>query len=65
MILNRNSISVNLESDHLVIHRHLPQDDEPERETLPICAVDRVLVIGTPAISMPVLARFFPSDSSL
>ena len=42
LVLNRNSISVKLESDHLVIHRHLPQEDEPEMETLPVRDVDRV-----------------------
>lgn len=62
LVLNRNSISVKLESDHLVIHRHLPQEDEPEMETLPVRDVDRVLVVGAPAVTMPVLARFLDRD---
>lgn len=57
LVINRNSISLNLESDHLVIHRHLPEGDEPERETLPIKDLERVFIIGTPAISFAVIAR--------
>lgn len=62
LVLNRNSISVHLESDHLVLRRHLPQEEEPEVETLPVRDVDRVLVIGSPAVTMPVLTRFLDRD---
>ena len=57
LVINRNSISLNLESDHLVIHRHVIDGDEPERETLPVKDIDRVLIVGRPAISFSVLVR--------
>ena len=58
LILNNTSISVHLRSEHLEIHRHLPAEDEPERETMPLRNIDRVLVIGAPAITMPVFTQF-------
>ena len=57
LVINRNSISLNLESDHLVIHRHVIDGDEPERETLPVKDINRVLIVGRPAISFSVLVR--------
>ena len=62
LVLNRNSTSVKLESDHLVIHRHAPEEGELERETLPVRDVERVVVIGAPAVTAPVLARFLDRD---
>ncbi len=58
LILNNNSISVRLESEHVEIHRHAPAKSKPERETMPLRNISRVLVVGTPAISMPVFAKF-------
>lgn len=55
LVLNNDSISVSLESDHLVIRQH---NKEGVPETLPIKDVERVIVIGKPAITFPVLARF-------
>ena len=46
LVLNRNSISVNLESDHLLIRDHLPDGSERSLQTLPIKDVDRVLIVG-------------------
>lgn len=58
LILNNNSISVRLESEHVEIHRHAPAKNQPEHETMPLRNISRVLVVGTPAISMPVFAKF-------
>ena len=55
LVLNNDSISVSLESDHIVVRRH---DIEGAAETLPVKDVERVVVIGSPAITFPVLARF-------
>ena len=55
LVLNNDSISVSLESDHIVIKRH---DMETAAETLPVKDVERVVVVGSPAITFPVLARF-------
>ena len=55
LVLNNDSISVSLESDHLIIRQH---NLEGLFETLPIKDVERVIVIGKPAITFPVLARF-------
>lgn len=58
LILNNNSIGVRLESDHVEICRHAPAENEPERTTLPLRSIDRVLVVGSPAITMPVFMKF-------
>ena len=55
LILNNDSISVSLESDHIIVKRH---NTESAAQTLPIKDVERVVVIGQPAITFPVLARF-------
>lgn len=55
LVLNNDSISVSLESDHLIIRQH---NQEGSFDTLPIKDVERVIVIGKPAITFPVLARF-------
>ena len=59
LVLNNNAISVSLESDHIIVRRH---DMETSVETLPVKDVDRVIVIGRPSITFPVLARFMDRD---
>lgn len=54
LVINRQSISVKLESDHLVIHEHA-KDGSFQR--VPLVDVDRMVVVGQPAISFPVLAK--------
>ena len=55
LILNRDSISVKLEANHLVIHEHA-QGGSFTRMSL--VDVERVIVVGQPAITFPVLAKF-------
>ena len=55
LVINNDSISVSLESDHIIVKRH---DAESASQTLPIKDVERVVVVGRPAITFPVLARF-------
>ena len=55
LVLNSDSISVSLESDHIVVKRH---DVESVAETLPVKDIERVVVVGRPSITFPVLARF-------
>jgi CRISPR/Cas system-associated endonuclease Cas1 len=55
LILNRDSISVKLEANHLVIHEHA-QGGSFTR--MPLVDVERVIVVGQPAITFPVLAKF-------
>ena len=54
LVLNRNSLSVKLESEHLLIHEHA---DGGGFSRLPLVDVERVVVVGQPAISFPVLAE--------
>ena len=54
LVVNRDSISVKLESDHLVVHDHAK---EVASRRVPLMDVDRVVVVGNPAISFHVLAR--------
>lgn len=55
LVLNNDALSAELESDHIIIKRH---GVETVTETLPIKDVERVVVLGRPAITFPVLARF-------
>ena len=55
LVLNNDSISVSLESNHIMVKRH--NVDSPV-ETLPVKDVERVVVVGRPAVTFPVLARF-------
>lgn len=54
LVLNSDSMSVQMESDHLVITRH----DNEERQTLPLVDVERVVVLGRPALTFPALVKF-------
>lgn len=54
LVINRKSLSVKLESEHLVVHDHV--DGSIRR--IPLVNVDRVIVSGEPAITFPVLAAF-------
>ena len=52
LVLNKRSLSVKLESKHLVVHDH--DDDTTQR--VPLLDVERMIVIGQPAVTFPVLA---------
>lgn len=52
LVINKKSLSVKLESEHLVVHDHV--DGSIRR--IPLVNVDRVIVSGEPAITFPVLA---------
>lgn len=54
LVINRDSISVKLESNHLVLHEHANGDSS---KSVPLVDVDRVVVVGQPAITFPVLAK--------
>ncbi len=54
LVLNRDSISVKLESNHLVVHDHA---DEGSFRRVPLVDVERVVVVGQPAITFPVFAK--------
>ena len=56
VVLNRDSLSVKLESDHLVVRDHDGAAGKFLRR-VPLVDVDRVTVVGRPAISFHVLAR--------
>ena len=53
LVLNRQSLSVKLESEHLVVHDHV----DGSLRRVPLVNVDRVVVCGEPAITFPVLAE--------
>ncbi len=54
LVLNRDSLSVKLEANHLVVHDHA-SGDAPRR--MPLMDMDRVVIVGQPAISFRVLAH--------
>lgn len=53
LVVNRKSLSVKLETEHLVVHDHV--DGSVRR--VPLVNVERVIVCGEPAITFPVLAE--------
>ncbi len=53
LVLNRKSLSVKLESEHLVVHDHV----DGSLRRVPLVNVDRMVVCGEPAITFPVLAE--------
>lgn len=54
LVINKASISVKLEANHLVLHDHA---DGGPLQRVPLVDVDRVIVVGQPAITFPVLAK--------
>lgn len=54
LVINRQSISVKLESNHLVLHEHA---DGGSFQRVPLVDIDRVIIVGQPAITFPVLAK--------
>ena len=54
LVLNRDSLSVKLESNHLIIHDHAAGDSF---QRVPLVDVERVIVVGQPAITFPVFAK--------
>jgi CRISPR-associated protein Cas1 len=55
LILNRNSINVKLEANHLVLHEHA---DGGSFTRMPLVDIERVIIVGQPAITFPVLTKF-------
>ena len=53
LVINRDSISVTLESNHLVVHEHA--DGSCRR--VPLVDIERVIVVGQPAITFPVFVK--------
>lgn len=53
LVINRKSLSVKLESEHLVIHDHV----DGSVRNVPLVNVDRLIVCGEPAVTFPVLAE--------
>ena len=54
LIINKQSISVKLEANHLVLHEHA---DGGSFQRVPLVDIDRVIIVGQPAITFPVLAK--------
>ncbi len=56
LVINKKSMCVKLESDHVVISDHA----EPQQAAsiVPLANIEKVVVIGQPAISFAVLVRF-------
>ena len=54
LVINRNSLSVKLEANHLVLHEHA---DGGSFQRVPLVDVERVIIVGQPAITFPVLAK--------
>lgn len=54
LVINRDSLSLRLEGHHLVVHDHA---DEGSSHRVPLVDVDRVIVVGNPAISFHTLAH--------
>ena len=54
LVINRSSVSVSLESNHLVLHEHAGGCGF---QRVPLVDVERVIIAGQPAISFRVLAK--------
>lgn len=54
LVFNRDSLSVKIEANHLVIHEHV---DGGTFRRMPLVDVERVIVVGQPAITFPVFAK--------
>ena len=54
LIINKQSISVKLEANHLVLHEHA---EGGSFQRVPLVDIDRVIIVGQPAITFPVLAK--------
>ena len=54
IVFNRDSIGVTLESNHLVVHDHAGGGSS---RRVPLVDVERVVVVGQPAITFPVFAK--------
>jgi len=54
LVINRSSVSVNMESSHIVIHDHAGGGGF---QRVPLVDVERVIVAGQPSISFHVLAK--------
>ena len=54
LVINKASTSVKLEANHLVLHEHA---DGGSFQRVPLVDIERVIVVGQPAITFPVLAK--------
>jgi CRISPR-associated protein Cas1 len=62
LVLTHDSLSVKLESESLVITRKAESPEgEAQRSHVPLFDLDRVIVLGRPEISTPVLHKFMKS----
>ncbi len=59
LVINKRSTSVKLESDHLLVHHHETDgaSTAESKTCVPLAEVERVVIMGQPAISFPVLVR--------
>lgn len=55
LILSRNSLSVGLEGEHLVVRDHANEAAGAQR--VPLAEVERVIVCGQPSVTFPVMAK--------
>lgn len=55
LVLSRNSLSVSLEGEHLVIRDHANESAGLSR--VPLADVERVVICGQPSVSFPALAK--------
>ena len=55
LVINRQSVSVKIEANHLVLHEHA---DGGSFARMPLVDIERVIIVGQPAITFPVLAKF-------
>ena len=53
LVINRDSLGVRLEANHLVVHEHA--DGSCRR--VPLVDIERVIVVGQPAITFPVFVK--------
>jgi CRISPR/Cas system-associated endonuclease Cas1 len=54
LVINRQSVSVKIEANHLVLHEHA---DGGSFARMPLVDIERVIIVGQPAITFPVFAK--------
>lgn len=54
LVINRQSVSVKIEANHLVLHEHA---DGGSFTRMPLVDIERVIIVGQPAITFPVFAK--------
>lgn len=63
LIITHDTVSVRLESEHLELVNHAPSGEANDfvRIRVPIFDIDRVVIVGRPSVSVPVLQKFMYS----